>query len=137
MTMRKIATVVAMLLAGTAASQSQGLNGTPEFREQQAALEKTYPQLNVTDEYMRLSIPGYTMGQTMGVSTNSKGHLFVYSRTNPQGIARGALRRCCGNSTRTENSSRNGLPTITPLLSRMRSGSTGMTMSGRSMKARA
>jgi hypothetical protein len=90
MTMRKIATVVALLLAGTAASQSQGLNGTPEFQAQQAALEKTYPQLNVTDEYMRLSIPGYTMGQTMGVSTNSKGHLFVYSRTNPQGIARGA-----------------------------------------------
>ena len=29
------------------------------------------------------------MGETMGVATNSKGHLFVYSRTNPQGIARG------------------------------------------------
>ena len=38
---------------------------------------------------MHLQIPGYTMGETMGVATNSKGHLFVYSRTNPQGIARG------------------------------------------------
>ena len=29
------------------------------------------------------------MGETVGVSRNSKGHLFVYSRTNPQGISRG------------------------------------------------
>jgi hypothetical protein len=29
------------------------------------------------------------MGETMGVATNSKGHLFVYTRTQNQGIARG------------------------------------------------
>jgi hypothetical protein len=29
------------------------------------------------------------MGQTVGVAVNSRGRLFVYSRTNPQGIARG------------------------------------------------
>jgi hypothetical protein len=85
----KAATVATFLLAVTAGSQSQGLNGTPEFQAQQAALEKNYPHLNVTDQYMHLSIPGYTMGETMGVATNSKGHLFVYSRSNPQGIARG------------------------------------------------
>jgi NHL repeat len=89
MRMRKTVTVVALWLAGITASQSQGLNGTPEFQAQQAALEKNYPRLDVTDEYMHLSVPGYTMGETMGVATNSKGHLFVYSRTNPQGIARG------------------------------------------------
>lgn len=89
MNMRKTATMLALLLAGTTAGQSQGINGTAEFRAQQAELEKGYPQLNATTEYMHLSIPGYTMGETMGVSTNSKGHLFVYSRTNPQGIARG------------------------------------------------
>lgn len=89
MTMGKAAAVLAVFFAGTAAGQSQGLNGTPEFQAQQAALEKTYPKLNITDEYMHLSVPGYTMGETMGVATNSKGHLFVYSRTNPQGIARG------------------------------------------------
>ena len=89
MNIRKTMTAVALLLVGTTAGQSQGINGTAEFQAQQAALEKNYPQLNVTDEYMHLSIPGYTMGETMGVSTNSKGHLFVYSRTNPQGIARG------------------------------------------------
>jgi hypothetical protein len=59
------------------------------MRARQAELDKTYPQLTVSDDYMHLSIPGYTMGQTMGVATNSKGHLFVYSRSNPQGIARG------------------------------------------------
>src|SRR5579862_8445672 len=89
MNIGKAATVSAFLLAVTAASQSQGLNGTPEFQAHQAALEKNYPHLNATDQYMRLSIPGYTMGETMGVATNSKGHLFVYSRSNPQGIARG------------------------------------------------
>ena len=90
MNIRKSATIVAFLLAGTVAGQSQGLNGSAEFQAQQAALEKTYPQLNVvSDQYMHLSIPGYSMGETMGVSTNSKGDLFVYSRTNPQGVARG------------------------------------------------
>jgi hypothetical protein len=90
MKIRTLATMMTMLLAGTAVSQSQGINGTAEFRAQQEALEKTYPKLDVVeDKYMQLSIPGYTMGQTMGVATNSKGHLFVYSRSNPQGIARG------------------------------------------------
>jgi hypothetical protein len=89
MNMGKTAIIAAFLLAGTALCQSQGINGSPEFQAQQTALESNYPQLNVADEYMRLSVPGYTMGETMGVSTNSKGHLFVYSRTNPQGIARG------------------------------------------------
>ena len=57
MDMRKAVTVVALLLASTAVSQSQGLNGSAEFQAQQAALEKTYPQLNVvSDQYMHLSI---------------------------------------------------------------------------------
>jgi NHL repeat len=62
---------------------------TPEQIAEQEEAEKTIPGMQITDEFLRLRIPGYTMGQTMGVSTNSKGHLFVYSRTNPQGIARG------------------------------------------------
>lgn len=89
MNMRSTMIATVILLAGSTAGQSQGINGTPEFQAQQAALERNYPQLNATDDYMHLSIPGYTMGETMGVATNSKGHLFVYSRTNPQGIARG------------------------------------------------
>ncbi|MEO8896222.1 MAG: hypothetical protein ABI450_10105, partial [Rhizomicrobium sp.] len=90
MTFRKTATMLALLLAGTTAGQSQGINGTADFRAQQDALEKGYAKLDVVkDEYMHLQIPGYSMGETMGVATNSKGHLFVYSRSNPQGIARG------------------------------------------------
>ncbi|HWC62605.1 MAG TPA: hypothetical protein VG501_03210, partial [Rhizomicrobium sp.] len=82
MTIRKTATVLAVLLAGTALSNAQGLNGSPERQAAQAALEKTYPQLQVvSDQYLQLAIPGETMGETMGVTTNSKGHLFVYTRT--------------------------------------------------------
>ena len=54
-----------------------------------AKLEEGYPKLQVNDQYLRLSIPGQTMGQTVGVATNSKGHLFVYSRSVNQGLARG------------------------------------------------
>jgi hypothetical protein len=90
MTIRKTAAVVALLLAGTTLSFAQG--GGPAAAQRaaaQAAADQSYPQLNVTDEYLHLSIPGYTMGETMGVATNSKGHLFVYSRTGHAGVARG------------------------------------------------
>jgi hypothetical protein len=89
MIIRNTATVLALLLAGTILGDAQGLNGSAAQQATQAALEKTYPQLNVTDEYLHLTIPGNTMGETMGVATNSKGHLFVYSRTGHAGVARG------------------------------------------------
>jgi NHL repeat len=65
------------------------LFGTSEQQSEQLAFEKSVPEMKIKDEWLRLSVPGYTVGETMGVSTNSKGHLFVYTRTNPQGIARG------------------------------------------------
>src|SRR3984885_4796538 len=89
MNMYKSVAIVALSLAGITAGYSQGQGSGGDIAAQQAALDKSYPQLNVSDHYMHLAIPGYTMGETMGVATNSKGHLFVYSRTNPQGIARG------------------------------------------------
>jgi YVTN family beta-propeller protein len=55
----------------------------------QEAFEKTIPKLDVTEQILPLVIPGHTMGETEGVSMNSKGHLFVYSRTGKGGIARG------------------------------------------------
>jgi streptogramin lyase len=67
----------------------QGLAGNPEQQAQQAALEANYPKMKVTDQYLHLSIPGQTMGQTVGVAQNSKGHIFVYSRSQNQGVARG------------------------------------------------
>ena len=63
--------------------------GTQEQFAEQEEFEKHIPQMRITDQFLRLSVPGQTVGETMGVSTNSKGHLFVYNRTNPQGIARG------------------------------------------------
>ena len=70
-------------------AQGQGLAGNPSSKPQQAELEANYPKMQITDQYLHLSIPGQTMGQTVGVATNSKGHLFVYSRSQNQGIARG------------------------------------------------
>ena len=58
-------------------------------REKQLALEKNTPQLKITEERLTLTIPGHTVGETEGVSKNSKGHLFVYSRTGTGGSARG------------------------------------------------
>ena len=81
-----------MILAGTLSLQrveAQGLAGSPEMKARQLAVEKAAPPLQVTEDVLRFSIPGQTMGQTEGVARNSKGHLFVYSRTGPSGIARG------------------------------------------------
>lgn len=83
------ATFVGILLLAPHRSQAQGLAGTPEQQAAQAEIEKTYPSMQINDQYLHLSIPGNTMGQTVGVAVNSKGHLFVYSRSNPQGVARG------------------------------------------------
>jgi len=69
--------------------EAQAQISTKEQIAQQTEFEKTIPKMQITDEFLDLLIPDMTMGETMGVSTNSKGHLFVYSRTNPQGIARG------------------------------------------------
>jgi hypothetical protein len=81
-------TIVAAMLSPLRA-EAQGLAGTPDQKAKQAAIEKATPQLQITEDVLHLSIPGQTMGQTVGVSKNSKGHLFVYSRTGPGGIARG------------------------------------------------
>lgn len=83
-----MAAVIVVGLCAPPPAQAQ-FGGTPEQVAAQLALEKTYPKLRITDQFLHLSIPGYTMGQTVGVAVNSEGHLFVYSRTDPQGIARG------------------------------------------------
>src|SRR6202166_3492292 len=81
--------VVGTLLLFPQRAQGQGLAGNEEQQAAQAALETNYPKLQITDQYLHLSIPGQTMGQTVGVATTSKGHLFVYSRSQNQGVARG------------------------------------------------
>ena len=57
--------------------------------EKQLALEAATPKLNITEDVLALSIPDHTIGETEGVSMNSKGHLFVYSRTGKGGSSRG------------------------------------------------
>ncbi|MGH9679740.1 MAG: peptidyl-alpha-hydroxyglycine alpha-amidating lyase family protein [Candidatus Acidiferrales bacterium] len=95
--MKRSRTLSSLILSGSMAAAviltpqpaAAQFGGTPEQVAHQLELEKTYPKLQITDQFLRLSIPGYTMGQTVGVDVDSKGHMFVYSRTNPQGISRG------------------------------------------------
>jgi len=67
-----------------------GLAGTPEQQAKQAALEKATPQLKVTEEVLRLTVPGETIGEAVGVAKNSKGHLFVFSRTGHTATVKGS-----------------------------------------------
>jgi DNA-binding beta-propeller fold protein YncE len=77
------------LMLSSRTTEAQGLAGTPEQQAEQAKLEATYPKLQTSVQWLQLAIPGQTMGQTVGVATNSQGHLFVYSRSVNQGPARG------------------------------------------------
>src|SRR3989449_9408956 len=70
----------------------QGRGPSPEAQarqKQQLELEAATPKLQVKEEVLPLTIPGHTIGETEGVSKNSKGHLFVYSRTGTSGSSRG------------------------------------------------
>jgi len=81
----------AMSVAGMLLPQrAQAQISTKEQIAAQTELEKNIPKMQITDEFLDLLAPDMTMGETVGVSTNSHGHVFVYSRTNPQGDARGA-----------------------------------------------
>src|SRR5437016_12949703 len=78
--------------AGALWVQGQGRGPSPEAQarqKQQLDLEAATPKLQVTEEHLTLTIPCHTIGETEGVSKNSKGHLFVYSRTGTGGSARG------------------------------------------------
>ena len=67
--------------APPAASQAQPAAPQGPSPEQQAAiarqeaLEKSTPQLQVTEEVLRLTVPGHTIGEAVGVAKNSKGEL--------------------------------------------------------------
>jgi NHL repeat len=79
---------------GLGALQVQAQFGPPSPErkaqmEKQLALEESTPKLQITEEVLPLVVPGHTIGETEGVSMNSKGHLFVYSRTGTGGSSRG------------------------------------------------
>jgi hypothetical protein len=73
-----------------AAPAGGGLNGTPEQQAKQAELEKNTPQLKVTEEVLKLTVPGETIGEAVGVAKNSQGHLFVFSRTGHTATVKGS-----------------------------------------------
>src|SRR5262245_9832184 len=82
----------ATMASGTPAIQGQGGANNPEAQarqKQQLALEAETPKLQIKEDVLPLTIPGHTIGETEGVSKNSKGHLFIYSRTGASGSSRG------------------------------------------------
>jgi len=83
--------VAVLVVAGIVSlrpAQGQGM-GAPEALAKQQAFEKTIPQLQITEQILPLTIPGHTLGETEGVAKDSKGNLYVYSRTGWAGSARG------------------------------------------------
>ena len=90
--MKRIAMpLLAALLCASALTGAQAQISTKEQQAATDAIDAKTPKLKYKEEVLQLLVPGYTMGQTVGVDVNSKNHIFVYSRTNPQGIARGGI----------------------------------------------
>jgi 6-bladed beta-propeller len=79
--------------AGQGQPAAGGRGPSPEQQAaiaKQEALEKATPQLQVTEDVLSLPIPGHTIGEAVGVAKNSKGHLFVFTRSGNVGPARGS-----------------------------------------------
>jgi hypothetical protein len=75
------------------AAPQAGRGPSPEQQAalaKQEALEKATPQLQIAEDVLKLTVPGHTIGETPGVAKNSKGHLFVFTRSGNAGPARGA-----------------------------------------------
>src|ERR1700722_14368487 len=88
--MQKIAPLlVGVLIALVGVTHAHAQISTRAQQAEQDALDAKTPKLNYAEEVLQLLVPGFTMGETVGVDINSNNHIFVYSRTNPQGIARG------------------------------------------------
>src|SRR6185503_7558196 len=85
---RSAALVGVFLFAGTLTTVNAQIS-TRQQQAEQDALDAKTPKLNYKEEVLQLLVPGETMGQPVGVDVNSQNHVFVYSRTHPQGIARG------------------------------------------------
>jgi DNA-binding beta-propeller fold protein YncE len=88
MTRKSIALLAVLFVLGSL-SPARAQISTREQQAEQDALDAKTPKLNYKEEVLQLLVPGFTMGETVGVDINSQNHIFVYSRTNPQGIARG------------------------------------------------
>jgi DNA-binding beta-propeller fold protein YncE len=100
--MKRSIIVLAVMLLGLQLYEQQRARGQEPGRgqgpspEQQAALarqealEKATPQMQATEEVLSLPVPGHTIGEAVGVAKNSKGNLFVFTRSGNVGPARGS-----------------------------------------------
>jgi hypothetical protein len=96
----------------------------------QEALEKSTPQLQIAEDVLPLTVPGHTIGEAVGVAKNSKGNLFVFTRSGNAGPARGSTASQLFESIRASNSSSSGGRTTTRRRSRTPYASTSTTTSG-------
>src|SRR5262249_27751683 len=90
---RKASAIGLIVLLFGAVVLAQRGGPSPELQAamaKQEALEKATPKLQVTEEVLSLSIPNHTIGEAVGVAKNSKGHLFVFTRSGNAGPAKGA-----------------------------------------------
>jgi hypothetical protein len=90
---KKPIAALAVILLGVVVSGQGGAGPSPEQQAalaKQDALEKATPRLQITEDVLSLSVPGHTIGETVGVSKNSQGHLFVFTRSGNAGPAKGA-----------------------------------------------
>ena len=90
--MKRVTVVLVALLLVVVVGQAQQ-GPSPEQQAalaRQEALEKATPQLQITEDVLKLTVPGHTIGEAVGVSKDSKGHLYVFTRSGNLGPARGA-----------------------------------------------
>ena len=76
--------------APAAPAEGRGRGPSPEQQaalDKQDALEKATPQLQITEQVLPLVVPGHTIGETTGVAKDSKGHLYVFTRSGNAGPA--------------------------------------------------
>src|SRR5262245_32443790 len=83
--------LMAVGLGATTFAQRGG--PSPELQAalgKQQALEASTARLQVSEEVLPLSVPGHTIGEAVGVAKDSKGRLFVFTRSGNAGPAKGA-----------------------------------------------
>jgi DNA-binding beta-propeller fold protein YncE len=89
---RRTLVLIAVIVLGAVGHAQRGAP-SPEQQAalaKQEALEKATPKLQVTEDVLNLTVPNHTIGEAVGVAKNSKGSLFVFTRSGNLGPAKGA-----------------------------------------------
>jgi DNA-binding beta-propeller fold protein YncE len=91
--MKRSLVVFAVILLGVVVYGQRGAGPSPEQQAaiaKQQALEAATPRLQITEDVLSLAVPGHTIGEAVGVSKDSKGHLYVFTRSGNAGPAKGS-----------------------------------------------